>query len=109
MPLGEALGLPGREKPRVSPAVVAHGQCPAAEVDDLHGVRMTALAGGGMVMVASVRRCGSARCYLGDLYPTWYLFHGQHLLVRSKPARLPFHRDSGDRPTCGISEHLTRI
>ena len=80
MPHGEALGLPVREKARVSPAVVADGQRAWAEVDDLHRVRMTALAVGRVIMVASVCRRGSARCYFGHLRSTRHLIHGQHLL-----------------------------
>ena len=71
MPLGEALGLPVREKPRVRPAVVAHGQRAVAQVNDLHRVRMTALHAERVIMVAPVRRRDNARRYLGHLRSTW--------------------------------------
>jgi len=71
MPLGEALGLPAWEKPRVRPAVVAHGQRAVAQVNDLHRVRMTALHAERVIMVAPVRRRDSARRYLGHLRSTW--------------------------------------
>ena len=63
VPLGEALGLPTREKPRVRPAVMAHGQCAMAQVDNLHDVR-TALPPGRVIMVAPVHRRSGARCHL---------------------------------------------
>jgi len=75
VPLGEAFGLPIREKPRVRPAVVAHGQRAMAQVDNLHHVRMTALPAESVIMVAPVRRLGSARRYLGPLRWTSYLIH----------------------------------
>jgi len=70
MRVGEALGLPVREKSRVRPAVVAHGQRAVAQVDDLYRVRMTALHAERVSMVAPMRRRGSARCYLGHLRST---------------------------------------
>lgn len=66
-PPGEALSLPVREKPRVLPAVVAHGQCAMTKVDNLHHVRMTALLAECVIVVAPVRRLGSARCHLRQI------------------------------------------
>jgi hypothetical protein len=65
--LGEARGLPVREKPRVRPAVVAHGQRAVAQMDDLHRVRVTARHAGHVIVVAPVRRRGGARCHLGQV------------------------------------------
>ena len=76
MLLGEALGLLVREKTRVRPAVVAHGQRAVPQVNDLYRVWMTALHAERVIMVAPVRRHGRARCYLGHLRSTWYLIHG---------------------------------
>jgi hypothetical protein len=84
VPLGETLGLPVREKPRVRPAVVAHGQRAVAQVDDLYRVRMTALHAEPVIMVAPVRRRDGACCYFGHLRWTWYLIHGPHLLIGSR-------------------------
>ena len=80
--LGEALGLPVREKPRVRPAVVAYRQRAVAQVDDLHRVRMTPLQAECVIMVAPMRRRDSARCDLGHLRSTWHLIHDPPLSVR---------------------------
>ena len=80
VPLREAFGLPVRQKPRVRPAVVAHGQRTVAQVDDLYRVWMTALHTEPVIMVAPVRRGGSARCYLGHDRSIRYLIHGHRLL-----------------------------
>lgn len=61
---GEAFGHPKWHKPRVRPAVMAHGQCAIAQVDNLHHVGMTALHAQSVIMVAPVRRLGSAGCHL---------------------------------------------
>ena len=74
MPNGDALGLPTWEKPRVRPAVVAHGQRAVTQVNDLHRVRMT-LHAERVIMIPSVRRCGGARCYVGHPCSTRYLIH----------------------------------
>jgi hypothetical protein len=73
--IGEALGFPLREKPPVHPAVVAHGQTLETQVDDLNSVRMAALLVERMIMVASVRRRRSTRCYLGYSRSISYLIH----------------------------------
>ena len=75
VPLGEALGLPVGEKARVRPAVVAHGQGAMAQVDNLHHVRMTALLAESVIVVAPVRRIGSARCHPGHLRQIPSLIH----------------------------------
>jgi hypothetical protein len=72
---GETFRFPTREKPRVRAAVMAHGQCPPAQVDNLHRVRMTALPVGPVIMVAPVRRLGSTRRHLGQLRQISYLVH----------------------------------
>jgi hypothetical protein len=76
VPLRETLRLPVREKPRVRPAVVTHGQRAVAQVDDLYRVWLTALHTERVVMVAPVRRGGNARCHLGHHRSIWYLIHG---------------------------------
>ena len=83
MPLGETLGLPIRKKPRVRPTVVAYSQRAVAQVDDLHHVRMTALRAERVIMIAPVRRRGSARRYLGHLCSSRYLIHDPPPSVRS--------------------------
>ena len=108
MPLGETLGLPVREEPRVRPAVVAHGQCAVAQVNDLHRVRMTALQAERMIMVAPVRRRGGARCYLGHIRPTWYLNHDPPLSTRSLVVHPQYHFDTGNSPNGDIPEHMIR-
>jgi hypothetical protein len=86
VPLGQALGLPVRQKPRVRPAVVAHGDRAVAQMDDLHRVRVTALHGDRVIVVAPVRRAGGARCHLGSI---WYLVHDPPPVVRSRVPRRP--------------------
>jgi hypothetical protein len=78
---GEALGIPMREKARVRPAVVAHGQGATAQEDDLHRVRMTALHAEHVMMVAPVRRADGARGHPGHLGPICYLLHDPPLLL----------------------------
>jgi hypothetical protein len=80
MSLGEALGLPVREKSGVCPAVVTHGQCTVPQEDDLHRVRMTALHADHVIMVAPVSRCGSARCH-SPFSLISFLLHGPPLFV----------------------------
>jgi hypothetical protein len=75
MRLGEGFGLPGRDKPRVRPTVMAHGQRPMTQVDNLHHVRMAARPAGSVIMVAHVRGCCSARCHLSHLRSTSFFIH----------------------------------
>jgi hypothetical protein len=67
--LGKALGFPTREKTRVRAAVVAYGYRSAAQEDDVHCVRMTALHAERMMMVAAVRRSDGAGGHIDDLDP----------------------------------------
>jgi|GEM_PF-2374154 len=60
----KALGRPKRQKSRVRPAVMAHGQRAIAQVDDLHHMGLTALPAQSVIMVAPVRCLGSAGCHL---------------------------------------------
>jgi hypothetical protein len=106
VPLGEALGLPIREKPRVRPAVVAHGQRAAAQVHDVHRVRMTELYAEPVIVVSSVRRCGSACCDGCHLCPISYLIHALPPLLLERPPRhctvLPEQRST---PLTSFSRH----
>ena len=113
VPLGETLGLPVREKPRVRPAVVAHGQRAVAQINDLHLVRMAALHARRVIMVAPVRRRGSARGNRGHLRSTQYLIHGPTTSPSVSSADLGVsqrkgHLDTRNLPIGGITEHLTR-
>ena len=91
MSFGQALGLPDWEKPRVLPAVMTNGQRSVAQEDDLHCVRMTALQGSHVIMVAPMHRQGDAFGHLGHhLYPIQYMFHDPHPLTRG-PFTDPLH------------------
>jgi hypothetical protein len=80
---------------------VAHGQRAMAQVDNLHHVRMTALPAESVIMVAPVRRLGSARRYLGppalDLVPDP---RSTALLIRSPWVWTPWPAQTTDAATC---------
>jgi hypothetical protein len=79
--VGEALGLPGREKAGVGTAVVAHGQRAKPQVDDLYCMRMTVLHLERVMMVAAVSRRRSTRRDLGHNPSPSHLFHDPLLLL----------------------------
>ena len=74
---GECLGLATRQKPRIEPAVMAHGDRPASQVHDLHHVRVTVLRAETVLVVASVRGSRRAGGHFGD--------SGHRLLLHRRP------------------------
>jgi hypothetical protein len=80
-----------------------------AQIDDLHRVRMAALPAGRVIMVAAVRRRGGARCDLGHLRSTWYLFHGPPSPDPFAAVRLQYHLATGNLAAGGIRENMIRV
>ncbi len=83
---GQCFGFATRKESGVEPAVVAHADGPASQVDDLHHVWVTGIGPETVVVVTSMRGCHRACGHFGDSAHRLLLHRRPPLLSRSQSA-----------------------